>query len=292
MQWTKKTLKQNIVNILALGYTITIGGIPAVQDLLGPIMLQFARNGESSIGALAVRSRVLGNVLLLPAGVMFLAVVVRTAGREMHGRKRVLYILAGIGVPLCILLLSMLRGSFDVRSQFVLPFAAAFMLFYLIINFSKKAALLCAVIGCSVAMYQAEITAQLYYSDFIRYQSDVHLALDLDKKIQQAQDDDEQLPVALIGAYSLPFAHNYIRGEALGVSLFEWASHGIHESTKHGLPFMQTLGLYHKMADEPQMEAARTASRSMPSYPADGCVRCLPDVIVVKLSDSVYKPPE
>jgi hypothetical protein len=166
------------------------------------------------------------------------------------------------------------------------------MFLYLITNTSKKPAALCAILGCCIAMYQAQITAQLYYSDFIRYQSDVQLAFDLDKRIQQAQGDDEQLPVALIGAYTLPFTHNYIRGETLGKSLFACALVGAHESTRHGLPFMQTLGLYHKMANTTQMEEARTAALSMPPYPADNCVRRLSDVIVVKLSDSVYKPKE
>jgi hypothetical protein len=291
MQWEKNTLKDNIVNILVEGYIIAIGNVPIVPDLLEPLMLQFARNGESSLTVIRAYSRNLGNGFLLPIGVMFLAAVIRSAKKEAYKQKRVLYILSGIGVPFCIFLLPMVRGQFDIRSQFVLPFSTAFMLFYLITNISKKPAALFAVIGCCIAMYQAQITAQLYYSDFIRYQSDVQLALDLDKKIQQTQDDDEQLPVALVGTYTLPFTHNYISGEVLGKSLFEWASSGIHESTSHGLPFMQTLGLYHKMANAAQMEEARTAALSMPSYPADDCVRRLSDVIVVKLSDSAYKPP-
>jgi hypothetical protein len=290
-QWTRNTLKQNIVNILSFGYIIAIGDTPVVFDLLKPLMLQFVRNGESSLESFQAASHNIDNVFLLPVGVMFLAAIVRSAKKESYKQKQVLYILSGIGVPFCILLLPMLRGgSFDIRSQFVLPFATAFMFLYLITNTSKKPAALCAVLGCCIAMYQAQITAQLYYSDFIRYQSDVQLALDLDKRIQQAQGDDEQLPVALIGAYTLPFTHNYIRGEALGRSLFEWASSRIHESTGHGLPFMQTLGLYHKMANATQMEEARIAVLSMPSYPADGCVRRLSNAIVVKLSDSVYKP--
>jgi hypothetical protein len=292
MQWTKNTLIQNIRNILSLGYIISIGDIPVVFDLLKPLMLQFARNGESSLKTLQAYSHIMGNIFLLPIGIMFLAVIVRNVKKESCKQKRVLYILSGIGVPFCILLLPMLRGSFDIRSQFVLPFATAFMFLYLISNISKKPAVLCAILGCCIAMYQAQISAQLYYSDFIRYQSDVQLALDLDKRIQRTQDDDEQLPVALIGAYTLPFRHNYIRGEALGRSSFEWGSTRIHESTRHGLPFMQTLGLYHNMANADQMEEARIAALSMPSYPADDCVRRLSDLIVVKLSDSVYKPME
>jgi hypothetical protein len=292
MQWAKNSLRDNIVRILSLGYSITIGDIPVVFDFLKPVMLRFARNGESTLKTLGAFSRIVGNIFLLPIGVIFLAAVIRNEGKDVYKQKRVLYVLSGIGVPFCILLLPILRGAFDIRSQFVLPFATAFMLLYLMVNTSKKPAMLFAVLGCCIAMHQAQISAQLYYSDFIRYQNDVQLAFDLDKRIQRTQDNDEQLPIALIGAYTLPFAHNYVRGEALGRSLFEWSSNGIHESARHGLPFMQTLGLYHKMANVAQMEKARTAALFMPSYPADGCVQRLPDVIVVKLSDSTYKPKE
>jgi hypothetical protein len=53
---------------------------------------------------------------------------------------------------------------------------------------------------------------------------------------------------------------------------------------------MQTLGLYHKMANDEQMEEAREAALSMPSYPAAGYAKRLPGLIVVKLSDSIYVP--
>jgi hypothetical protein len=53
---------------------------------------------------------------------------------------------------------------------------------------------------------------------------------------------------------------------------------------------MNSLGFNYEMPSEEQMKKARDISMVMPNYPSDGCVRLLDDVIVVKISDSVYSP--
>jgi hypothetical protein len=102
------------------------------------------------------------------------------------------------------------------------------------------------------------------------------------------------IPFALIGRHqsSAVFKTNFLPGEVLGHSFFEWGATQSIEASNRGLPFMKSLGMNYPTPDESQMDEARKAAESMPSWPNPACIRRLPDVIVVKLSDSAYIPPE
>ncbi|MDR2629394.1 MAG: glucosyltransferase domain-containing protein [Spirochaetaceae bacterium] len=285
----KNSSKQNIINLLLYGYTITIGATPLIQNVAEPIMARFARSGMQAAKHITAISRISGNPLALPLVILFIIEIVKTTSWAHFSKKKYLYILAGISVPVSIIILPVLQGgTLVIRGQFVLPFALSFMLFFLMKKYKKIASSMVWFLALITAVYNAELTAQLFYSDYIRYQSDIHLAMDIDKEVTPLQDDTKSIPVALIGKYKLTFKNNFISGEALGNSSFAWASQGFYESTRHGLPFMQSLGINYNLPDERLMNQARTAAASMPSYPASGSVKRLPDVIVVKLSDSTY----
>jgi hypothetical protein len=99
------------------------------------------------------------------------------------------------------------------------------------------------------------------------------------------------LPLALIGKYQPKFEFNYLYGDVIGYSSFGWINpKDYYESTERGLAFMNSLGLNYEIPGEELMEKARDASKTMPDYPDMGCVKRLDDVIVVKISDSVYSP--
>jgi hypothetical protein len=126
----------------------------------------------------------------------------------------------------------------------------------------------------------------------MRYNDDVRLSIELDRMITLAQSDTVKLPVALIGKYqtSPRFHSNFLQGEAIGHSSFEWAQNPAR-TTEQGLSFMRSLGLYYDIANGQQLETALREAESMPAYPDPGCVKRLPGIIVVKLSDSsVYRP--
>jgi hypothetical protein len=294
-RWGESSLKESIMRILLYGYTLTIGHIPAVQAIAEPIMAQFARSGAETAKAISRQSRLIGNVLLLPGVICFMIQIGKTASKKIPTGRRFLYILAGIGIPFSIMLLSIIGGNIPpVRSMYALPFALAFMTVFLIMKYKKTLALLLTCAALLVAVYQAETTAQLFYSDYLRYQADVRLAFELDKRISLIQNNDtESLAVAFIGKYEPPFKTNFLPGEVIGHSCFGWVnSSETFESTRRGLAFMQTLGIHYKMPNENQMRQARETAESMHLYPAVDSVRRLQDIIVVKLSDSTYREKE
>ncbi|GBU24649.1 hypothetical protein R83H12_01283 [Fibrobacteria bacterium R8-3-H12] len=103
--------------------------------------------------------------------------------------------------------------------------------------------------------------------------------------IIQTSSGNENLPVAIIGRYKVSekFRANFMQGEVIGNSFFEFGwDRG--ETPKRALKFMQYLGIYFNLPNGEQKKKAINEAVYMPSYPNQGFVKKLPDVIVVKLS--------
>jgi hypothetical protein len=298
-QWGRGPFRDNIIRILSLMYTLTVGHIPLFQRIVNPIIASYA--GVYSLTDIEIVeytanvSRVHGNILLLPLAVFFLIKVTSVMRRTIPSGRRLLYMLAGIGIPLCIILLAVLTGSRPpMRTLFALPLAFAFMLFYLIRTYKKKAAAIIACLSLLIAVHQAEITAQLFYSDQIRYNEDVRLAYELNNLITQVQPENEKLPVVITGSYkpSSRFQTNFIKGGSIGYSFFELMENQ-HKSaglqTFVILVFMRSLGINFDMPNENQIERATKEAASIPPYPNPGYVKRMQDYIVVRLSENMYE---
>jgi hypothetical protein len=291
-KWGKRSVRENIIRIFSFGYTLTIGHIPLVQSIVHPVIARYTKIGIEAVNNIVRISKVHGNVLLLPATVFFLIKITLVMRGTIPSKRRFLYILAGIGVPLCIILLTVMGGSRPpIRSLYALPLAFAFMLFYLIRTYRKKAALIVACLSLLIAVYQAEITAQLFYSDQIRYNEDVRFAHDLNNLITQVQPEHEKFPVVLAGRYQIVsrFRANFIQGDVIGHSFFEWDFPMHNSPTSRGLAFMKSLGINFDAPDENQIERAIKEAASMPPYPDPGCVKRIQDIIVVRISETLYE---
>jgi hypothetical protein len=291
-QWGQIPVKQNIINILSFGYSITIGQNSLWQSIVNPIIAFYAKSGMQAAEAIANSTlRISGNILLLPVTVLFL-VKITTVMRKIPSGQKLLYMFAGIGIPLCIILLAIMGGNRPpLRSLYALPLAFAFMFFYLIISYKKKIAAVIVCLALFTAFYQAQITAQVFYSDQVRYNEDVRLAQELNNLITQVQPDNEKLPVALIGRYQMTsiFKANFLQGEVIGHSFFEWDFPAPYSPTARGLAFMKSLGFYYDRPDADQLEQAHKEALLMPAYPDPGCVKHMRDFIVVKISETLYE---
>jgi len=284
-KWGHTSVKENILRILLFAYTIIIGNISQIQDIVNPIIALNA--GIEKAERIANISKVFGNILLLPLTLLFIIKSINVARKKIANDKKSLYIIAAICVPLSIMFLAILGGNRPpVRAIYVLPLAFAFMFFFLIKNYSKKSCIAIVCFALFTAAYQAQITAQLFYSDQLRYNEDVRLAYEIRDIIVQTSLGDENLPVAIIGKYNVAekFHKNFIQGEIIGHSFFEFWNRV--EVPGRALSFMRCLGIYFNAPNDEQMERAIYETTYMPSYPNSGFVKKLPDVIVVKLSAS------
>lgn len=133
------------------------------------------------------------------------------------------------------------------------------------------------------AYIQAQITAQLFYSDQLRYNEDVRLAYEIHNAIVKIN-PEMNLPVAITGKYHTAkrFHANFLKGEVIGHSFFEWGY--TDERAERCLDFMRTLGIQFNSPSEELLEYAINEANSMPSYPAPEYIKKTPNVIVVKLS--------
>jgi len=290
-QWGQVPVRQNIINILLFGYINTIGHIPLVQSIIKPLIASHARTGMQAAEYITMLSRVSGNVLLLPVTVLFLVKITAVMRKTISSGRKLLYMLAGIGIPLCIILLAIMGGNRPpFRSLYALPLAFAFMLFYLIISYKKRLAAVIACLALLTAVYQAQITAQLFYSDQLRYHEDVRLASALNDLITQVQPDNEKLPVALVGKYQMAsvFRTNFLQGEVIGRSFFEGDSPEPSGPIKRGLAFMKSLGFYYDLPNADQLVQAHKEALMMPAYPDPGCVKRMQDFIVVRIAETLY----
>jgi len=271
--WGQMPVKESIFRILKLPYIIFAGNVLPLENILGIEALK----GKYVVN----ESRVFGNILLLPMVVFFIVKVIDIACKKIPKGRRFLYVLAGICIPLSIMFLAIVTGNYpSIRAIYVLPLAFAFMFFFLIETCSKKTAIAITILALFTAVHQIQITAQLFYSDQLRYNEDVRRAYDICDIITKTS-DYKNLPVAIIGENKIAenFHANFLQGETIGRSFFEWNT---REESDRGLDFMRSLGIHFNAPSGEQWEQAVNESNSMPSYPNPGYIKKLPNVIVVK----------
>jgi hypothetical protein len=291
IRWGKEgSLKRNFTRIFSYIFSLSLGNFP--YPVSRYIIQKFSRSGENAVESIINYSRITGNVLFIPLTILFFCVIFASLKEIKTAVNKWLYFISGFFVFFSIFLFPIIIGGtvFN-RMQWVLPFTSAFMFYKLLVFFKDKKALhniiFLSVILLSV--HQAKITAQLFYSDYVRYQSDKEIAYKIDDMINEKYSAAGNLSLALIGGHERIFHKNFIKGELLGHSSFNYITENFFESSRHGLPFMYSLGIYYEMPNKEQMDMARGLARAMPSYPDRNCIGKINNVIVFKFSDSIYK---
>jgi len=171
------------------------------------------------------------------------------------------------------------------RTMYSLPPAFAFMLYFAIKTYDKKFSVVIFCVALLLAGYQAQTTAQLFYSDKMRYEEDVRLAHKLNDLILQHQPENKNLPVVLVGIYQPQVWRSpiFLLGEVIGHSCFGWYD----IINKRGFNFMKSQGIYIEMANEELSKQAFEEAKRMPYYPNPGCVKRTQDYIVVRISEKL-----
>jgi len=287
--WGKVPVWENIRNVLIFIYIITIGNFPVVQKLVAPFT---NTEGVEVIAHLANMSRIFGSVLLLPVILLFLIKITQVMRKKIASGHQLLFFLVCICIPLSIIFIAFVGGNVPpLRSTFALPLAFAFMIYYLIKTYKKIFAVIVFCLAIITSVHQAQISAQLFFSDQMRYNEDVRVAFELNDLILQAQPEDNNLPIAFIGLYdtSMQLNPNFIMGEGVGHSNFSWGIWSLYAITPRALAFMNCLGIFFDRANENQIDQAYEESISMTAYPNPECVKQMQDFIVVKLGNTEYK---
>jgi hypothetical protein len=211
----------------------------------------------------------------LPAVLTFLSLVIYLAVKKINKHQRLFFILAGFAIPLCALIIPILGAGYAPwRSMWTVPFATAIMLFFPTVYFRKVFAKIVMIVAMLCALYQAQVTSGMYYSDHLRFQDDTFLAHELNKLIVPLEDDAKTIPVAIIGKHrtAKDFHKNYIEGELVGRSFFGFPG-SYQSATGDGLAFMHQIGMDYTYANSEQLEAAlkELQTNPIPSFPNPAC---------------------
>jgi len=292
-QWGNISFKESFLYILLFCYTITVGHIQQAQDIVIPIIMNYSPQIPRKINMLNITAKITGNILLFPLLIAFFIKLGNVVKSKIISKQRLLYILAGIGIPLSFMIFSLIAATIpNSRTLFSLPFATAFMFFFVIKTSRKKTSIIITVVALCLAFYQAEVTARLFYSDQIRFNEDVRLAYELGSIIQQNQTEDKNLPVAFVGKYDISkkFQKNYIKGQSIGHSMFEYSAdiHSAYITTIMAIYILKILGMHFDEPNEEQISRAQTEVMSMPAYPDTGYIKVCEDMIIVKISNRMY----
>ncbi|MEK4286294.1 MULTISPECIES: glucosyltransferase domain-containing protein [Paenibacillus] len=185
-------------------------------------------------------------------------------------------------------LMSVLLGSaMPIRANFVLALfiSASWYLLYKIIDI-KKLKIVFIVCTIIAVFYQSQSMAQLFYSDYNRYEEDVKIANQISYRIMDLDlGETPPYPVVYLGKHEQKKRANVIKQEVLGFSFFEWDGGNNNRIGK----FMSSLGYEYKIPTEIEREKATKLAESMPVWPYKGSVALVDDLIIVNLSDNPEK---
>lgn len=186
------------------------------------------------------------------------------------------------------LLMSVLLGShIDVRVQMALPVVVAIGLGLLISRISiNRLQVVLSVVALMMCFYQGNFMSQMYHSDYLRYRYDVSLGNKVSSQIEQlGYGQTPDLPIIYVGAHATPEIPGMRRGSVIGYSFFEWDCTATFGSQGRIAYFMDTLGYVYRKPTESQVLQGQQYAKNMPSWPNDGAVVALEDMIIVKFSD-------
>lgn len=222
--------------------------------------------------------------------------------KKTKGKKGVFALLlfcylALLGVPFMMTLL--LGHTPAMRSQLVLPGLTGFLGYLSCVlagqkeGAERKGGLFPAVLGCAAAiclvtgLEQAKVTGSLYYTDSCRNEQDTALGWALMERMEQVNPEKEVLPVLVVGGREFQGNNSCIMGEIIGRSFFNYdrdVEPIAYWSTKRALGFLHTLGADYERVPMERVQEGVEYSLDMPEWPAEGSVRAVNGMMIIKLS--------
>lgn len=138
------------------------------------------------------------------------------------------------------------------------------------------------VVSLVVASYGSIAASQLFYSDYMSYQSDMFLANRIVNviNIKFPGFDSEKTKVYFYGAYENKNEWRKSNSDVFGNSFFSWDG----GNNSRIISFMKRTGIsYFNKVDEQSVSELRNNALSMPSWPNPESVKMINNMLVVKL---------
>lgn len=174
-----------------------------------------------------------------------------------------------------------------VRAQMpALQLVIAFNFYYIYLNlknhFSK---LIIIVISLITGINQVNVTANLFFSEHIKYEEDVNFANRLNTYLDQIEiGNRSKYSLVILGEHKPESVVN-IEGETLGHSFFAWDIGTEAGTTYRALGFMRILGYKFKDPTQDEINYAHTIENELAVWPEKDSIRIVDHLIIIKISE-------
>lgn len=208
-------------------------------------------------------------------------------------KNKLLFLLSLLGLLGSPFLLAFYLGHPSVpRSQFSLQVVLAFSLFFLTNFFEKKALLksVAVIVSMFLAFTQGYRIANVFYTEYMRYNYDVFVANKIEERINQLDiEDQHSKPIVFVNFLKSPVVAKEMKCNNIGVSFFEW-----YNPNDPNMPlgvtyvargFMQTIGCNYKLPTSEECKKALEISKTMKVWPSPCSVKYEDGIIIVKLPE-------
>lgn len=228
-----------------------------------------------------------------PFGFLLFCIFPVCIGIAVTMKKGAVNLLAFFGILAGVFALPIIGGGGGVtlRAQYALLLAEAFFIYFALENtggrFKKVLLIACSII----CVLQIERSSMINYTDEIRFLQDKNIALEIAHAVQKTG-ASEQTPLFIYGKYSTVYTENNLIGEVPGFSVFEWCVSSSPLDATSGVSFINCLGFRFRGVsgnDKELIQKARLEAATMPDFPAEGSVRNLGDVVIVRLSETTFE---
>ena len=212
---------------------------------------------------------------------------------KTKNKNKLLFVLSLLGLLGSPFLLAFYLGHPPVpRSQFSLQFVLAFSLFFLTNFFEKKFLLKSVVIIVSMflAFTQGYRVANVFYTEYMRYNYDVFVANKIEERINQLDiEDQHSKPIVFVNLLRSPVVAKDMKCNNIGISFFEWYNPNDPNRplgvTYVARGFMQTIGYNYKLPTKDECKKALEISKTMKLWPNPYSVKYEDGIIIVKLPE-------
>ena len=210
--------------------------------------------------------------------------------------------LAAFFVLLAPFMMTIATGAIPVfRSQYVVPFCCGCILMYLtsreiqmgifeqLVHVKKGIHVLVVLLALWIGLNQTGTTLRLWYTDDVRYEQDVTMLNEIMYRIDNLGYSLEDYHIAVIGRKSAPLNNSCFPAvEFIGTSYFDMfvdTEPQYFFSTAKVRDFAATRGITMTISTEAEIAVAKEHAASMPSWPAQGSIDVIDNILVIKLSD-------
>lgn len=166
--------------------------------------------------------------------------------------------------------------------QLVIAFSFYYIYLHLKNNWIKKLLVFLCVF---IAFYQSNVTANLLFSEHVKYEEDVTFANRINVQLDSmGVGNRNQYSLILLGKHESE-AVTTIVGETLGHSFFAWDMGTSQGTSIRAIGFMKTLGYPFNIPTSEQLTYAQSIENELTVWPDNNSIRIDEDVIIIKLSE-------